>query len=338
MEGVGLRLEGASYRHSIYAPTLLRPWRTKQGPGVHHISLEIKKGSILALVGPNGAGKTTLLRILAGILPLHGGQVLDSESVSLKIEELRERVGHMPEQVRWQGQKTVEEALSELGEMRNIDPKRIDKLLMLVGLRQRKSSPLSELSQGMRQRLTLAAALLGSPEILLLDEPLNGLDPVAASAFIVLLQKLTSKGVSIIISSHQVEGLKDFIDRLALMHRGQILAEGTPEEVATKLGLKPKTEIVGTGPRPNFNTFEQTGTVEWIDESQHEWKVEIENGNPTLLEKLILQGIQIESWMKRSPNVVDMLCAATGMSVAEVGLEVASSDVLPLRTFRGEEE
>lgn len=338
MEGVCLRLEGASYRHSIYAPTLLRPWRTKQGPGVHHISLELKKGAILALVGPNGAGKTTLLRILAGILPLHDGQVLDSKSATLRSEELRERVGHMPEQVRWQGQKTVEEALSELGEMRNIDPKRIDKLLKLVGLRQRKSSPLSELSQGMRQRLTLAAALLGSPDILLLDEPLNGLDPVAAAAFIELLQKLTSKGVSIIISSHQVEGLKDFIDRLALMHRGQILAEGTPAEVAKKLGLKPKTEIIGIGPRPNFNNFEETGTVEWIDESEPEWKVEIENGTPILLEKMILQGIQIESWVKRSPNVVSMLCAATGMSVAEVGLEVTSSDALPLRTFRGEEE
>ena len=338
MEGGVLRLEKASYRHSIYAPTLLRPWRTKQGPGVHHISLELKKGTILALVGPNGAGKTTLLRILAGVLPLQDGEVFDSKSVSLGSEELRERVGHMPEQVRWQGRKTVQEALSELGQMRNIDPKRIDNLLQLVGLKQRKSSPLGELSQGMRQRLTLAAALLGSPDILLLDEPLNGLDPVAAAAFIELLQKLTSRGVSIIISSHQVEGLQDFIDRLALMHRGQILAEGTPRNIAKKLGLKPVTQLSGVGIQPEFDNFGETGRIEWLDKSDHGWKVEIENGNPSLLEKIIQQGVQVESWMKRSPNIVDMLCAATGMSVAEVGLEVASSDVLPLRTFRGEEE
>jgi ABC-2 type transport system ATP-binding protein len=106
----------------------------------------------------------------------------------------------------------------------------------------------------MRQRLTLATALLGSPRILLLDEPLNGLDPVAAEAFILLLKKLTQKGVSIVISSHRVDGLSGLIDRLALMHQGQILAEGTMDGVAQDLGLENKTEIRGNGRIPENTT------------------------------------------------------------------------------------
>ena len=222
--------------------------------------------------------------------------------------------------------------------MRGSSESRIDGLLKLVGLQSRVDSRLSELSQGMRQRLTLAAALLGSPTILLLDEPLNGLDPVAAAAFVLLLRKLTEKGVSIVISSHQVEGLVEIIDRLALMHRGQILAEGTMDEVAVQLNLNKKTEVSGKGDAPDFSTYisdEKTIKVEQFDEK---WRAVLEKNQVGLLQKLVADGIEITMWTERSPNVIEMLCAATGQSIEDVGLEVSSTSVMPLRTFRGEEE
>ena len=339
MEEVVLRLEGATYRHSVYAPLPLKPWRRIKGPGIFETNLTLQKGTILGLVGPNGAGKTTLLRVLAGILPVHRGRVYSgSEEVVLDRQQLRQSVGHMPEQVRWQGRKTVRQALLELGEMRHASEKRIDGILKLVGLSSRKDSALSELSQGMRQRLTLAVALLGSPKILLLDEPLNGLDPVGAAAFISLLKTLTEKGVSIVLSSHQVEGLAGIIDRLALMHRGHILAEGTLKEVAKGLHLDSKTEIKGTGQVPHFSNYEiQDEDVE-IEIQDNHWTARLEQAQPHLLAKLINDGVEITEWGIRQTNVVEMLCAATGQSIEDVGLEVASNAYVPLRTFGGEEE
>lgn len=341
MGEVVLRLKDATYRHFLHAPSTFKPWNKIRGQGIFSANLELKKGSILGLVGPNGAGKTTLLRMMAGVLPLQDGSVHDSSQdsvASLSDTDLRDKVGHMPEQVRWQGKKTVFNALMEIGEMRGSSESRIDGLLKLVGLQSRVDSRLSELSQGMRQRLTLAAALLGSPSILLLDEPLNGLDPVASAAFVLLLRKLTEKGVSIVISSHQVEGLVEIIDRLALMHRGQILAEGTMDEVAKQLSLDKKTEVSGYGKAPDFSTYlDDEGAIK-IEQFENNWRAVLEKSQVGLLQKLVAGGVDISSWIDRPPNVIEMLCAATGQSVEDVGLEVSSTSVIPLRTFRGEEE
>ncbi len=341
MGEVVLRLKDATYRHFLHAPSTFKPWNKIRGQGIFSANLELKKGSILGLVGPNGAGKTTLLRMMAGVLPLQNGSVHDSSQdsvASLSDTDLRDKVGHMPEQVRWQGKKTVRNALMEIGEMRGSNESRIDGLLKLVGLQSRVDSRLSELSQGMRQRLTLAAALLGSPSILLLDEPLNGLDPVASAAFVLLLRKLTEKGVSIVISSHQVEGLVEIIDRLALMHRGQILAEGTIDEVAKQLSLDKKTEVSGYGKAPDFGTYlDDEGAIK-IEQFENNWRAVLEKSQVGLLQKLVAGGVDISSWIDRPPNVIEMLCAATGQSVEDVGLEVSSTSVIPLRTFRGEEE
>ena len=341
MGEVVLRLKDATYRHFLHAPSTFKPWNKILGQGIFSANLELKKGSILGLVGPNGAGKTTLLRMMAGVLPLQDGSVHDSSQdsvASLSDTDLRDKVGHMPEQVRWQGKKTVRNALMEIGEMRGSSESRIDGLLKLVGLQSRVDSRLSELSQGMRQRLTLAAALLGSPSILLLDEPLNGLDPVASAAFVLLLRKLTEKGVSIVISSHQVEGLVEIIDRLALMHRGQILAEGTMDEVAKQLSLDKKTEVSGYGKAPDFSTYlDDEGAIK-IEQFENNWRAVLEKSQVGLLQKLVAGGVDISSWIDRPPNVIEMLCAATGQSVEDVGLEVSSTSVIPLRTFRGEEE
>ena len=341
MGEVILRLKDATYRHSLHAPSTFKPWKRIRGQGIFSANLELKQGSILGLVGPNGAGKTTLLRMMAGVLPLQDGSVQElvkDSFVTLSDTDLRERIGHMPEQVRWQGRKTVRNALLEIGEMQGSSESRIDGLLKLVGLQSRVDSRLGELSQGMRQRLTLAAALLGSPTILLLDEPLNGLDPVAAAAFVLLLRKLTEKGVSIVISSHQVEGLVEIIDRLALMHRGQILAEGTMDEVALQLNLEKKTELSGKGDAPDFTTYVNDEKAIKVEQFDNNWRAVLEKNQDGLLKKLVDDGIEITSWLDRSPNVIEMLCAATGQSIEDVGLEVSSTSVMPLRTFRGEEE
>ena len=197
MSEVVLELEDAAFRHSISSRSISKPFGKKQGSGIFSINLKIREGQILGLVGPNGAGKTTLMRILAGIFPIQKGKIMIKDSKSNDLSpisemELRSVVGHMPEQVRWQGKVSVKRTLQDIAEMRGVSY-RVDGIIAMVGLSEIKDSPLDQLSQGMRQRLTLASALLGSPKILLLDEPFNGLDPVAIRAFEKLLVELAKK-------------------------------------------------------------------------------------------------------------------------------------------------
>jgi len=347
MAEVVLQLVGASCRHYISAPTPTKPWKKIRGPGIAKIDLTLHRGTILGLVGPNGAGKTTLLRMLSGVLPLQkgtavltsrkGGQTSERE-LSTSIE-LRKVIGHMPEQVRWQGRKTVHDAMIEIAAMRGSSEHRILGLIKLVGLNSRIDSPLDELSQGMRQRLTLATALLGSPDILLLDEPFNGLDPVAAQAFTQLLQQLSEKGVSIVISSHQVSGLIGIIDRIALLHRGQLLIEGEIKSVEKELELSDRFDLTGTSQPPSSELVKKLG-MELLESEidQKSWKMQLKGNADGVLKKLINEGIEVDSWQPHAPDLVEMLCSSTGLRMEDVGLEITSSSFLPLIHREVEEE
>ena len=339
MEGAALELDAVTFRHTVSAPAPFRPWKKRFGPGVFDISLRLQQGQILGLVGPNGAGKTTLLRAIAGVLPIQSGRLIHitpDKRTPLETNELRSIVGHMPEQVRWQGTQSVRDALMELAEMRGIEQKKVDGLLKLVGLSSRMNGPLSGLSQGMRQRLTLAASLLGSPKYLLLDEPLNGLDPVAAAAFVKLLHQLKDKGVSIVISSHQVAGLQEITDCIALMHRGQMLACDRLDVMAESLGLQSKITVTGHGTLPDVSWC--TAVLGEPVNKGSSWSVDLVDDGTASIEAFIERGIALQTWTLKHPGIVEMLCAATGMEIDEIGLDIASPSLLPHRRIGGEEE
>ena len=280
--------------------------------------------------------------MLAGIFPTDRGNILveknDSvELVKISQTNLRSMVGHMPEQVRWQGKISVKNALFDIAEMREA-AHRVDGILNMVGLADIADSPLDQLSQGMRQRLTLATALLGSPKILLLDEPFNGLDPVATRAFEKLLVELSKKGVSIIISSHRVAGMVHLVDRLALLHQGQLLIEGTLNDIESEYNLSNRIEITGTGKIPNFDEIigENEVTIQ-SNEEDEQWSVVLRSSADGLLKNLIQNNHKILSWKSKEIDIVELLCAATGQNLDEIGFGVITSSMMPYKD-RGEEE
>jgi ABC-type multidrug transport system ATPase subunit len=230
-----LTLKGVSWRHKVRDASSWKPWAKKDGPGIHSIDLEIQKGTILGLIGPNGAGKTTLMRAICGLY--------DCEGFDKSCTSRRTGIGYMPEQIRWEGRVSVRSSLQTISLMRDDDID-LDGIIETVGLSSKSEHFLDDLSQGMRQRLSLACALIGEPKILVMDEPLNGLDPLAQRAFCNLLKSLSSKGVAVVISSHQVSDLESFVDRIALLHHGQLLAEGTLPSIRQNLGLKDSAGIV----------------------------------------------------------------------------------------------
>ena len=231
----GLSLSGVSWRHKVRDYSSWKPWAKRDGAGIHSIDLEIKSGMILGLIGPNGAGKTTLMRAICGLY--------DCEGFDKSCESRRTNIGYMPEQVRWEGRITVKHALQSIVMMREEEVD-VENILQTVGLSSKSDHILDNLSQGMRQRLSLACALIGGPKVLVMDEPLNGLDPLAQRAFCNLLKDLANKGVAVVISSHQVTDLESLVDRIALLHHGQLLIEGTLSEVRRKLDLSNDSGIV----------------------------------------------------------------------------------------------
>ena len=336
-----VELIDVSFRHKIPEPKFTNPWNTRKGPGIFKMNFSLESGKILGLVGPNGAGKTTLLRILAGIIPIDEGKIkLNGVDLSASGEsidgQLRLNVGHMPEQVRWSGNITVLEALNQFAEMRK-DSISSEKLISLVGLAGKSDASLDELSQGMRQRLSLAVALMGSPKMLLLDEPFNGLDPVAAKSVEKMIQELANKGVSIIISSHQVSGLVGFIDQLLLIHRGQIVADGTIEDIESKLGLDNRIELRGHGAIPDFTKLFGTDCVLNNHVKDSDWICIIQYPGPNAVKKIIDAGYEILEWKRKSPDIVELLCHATGLEIEEIGMELQTSDMMPLRSKTEEE-
>ena len=127
----------------------------------------------------------------------------------------------------------------------------IDGVMRLVGIHERSDDMLDSLSQGMRQRLTLATAMLASPDVLLLDEPYNGLDPSAARSLTRVLQRLAQRGVTVVVSSHHLGHLSGLVDRLVLLERGRIVAEGSAESLADTIGLDRPWVTVVKGRRPS---------------------------------------------------------------------------------------
>lgn len=206
---------------------------------LREVSLWTRRGEIFGLLGPNGAGKTTLIKILLGVIRSSGGsaRLLGEPAGSIAA---RKRVGYLPESLRIDRHHTARTALRFYGGMSGLGheliAKRSDELLRLVGLEGRDRESVKRFSKGMYQRLGLAQALLHDPDLLILDEPTDGLDPVGRSEVRRLLLELRSRGKTIFLNSHILQEVELVCDRVAVMAAGQVRGIGTIEELTQRLG------------------------------------------------------------------------------------------------------
>ncbi|MDH4278091.1 MAG: ABC transporter ATP-binding protein [Acidimicrobiia bacterium] len=206
------------------------------------VDLEIPKGSIFGIIGPNGAGKSTAFLILATLLtPTSGWARVCGFSPVAEPEEVRRRMGYMPDVMGVYENLTVKEYLEFHAATYHIDrsewPSLVDGLLELVDLDVKRETIVDDLSRGMKQRLSLARALVHDPELLILDEPASGLDPRARIELRELLLQLQSMGKSIVISSHILAELQQMCDAIAVIEAGQLLASGPPGRILAQLGV-----------------------------------------------------------------------------------------------------
>ncbi len=210
----------------------------KRVTALSDVSLEVPRGEIFGLLGPNGAGKTTLLKILLGIIrKTSGGATLLGMSAGSR--RARAEVGFLPEHLRIPAHLTAWTALETYGHLHNLPTRvihqRRPELIELVGLSERKRDRVKQYSKGMLQRLGLAQALLHRPQLLILDEPTDGLDPRARAEMRTVIRRLQEQGVTIFLNSHLLQEVELICDRVAILNRGQLRFCGRVEEITARL-------------------------------------------------------------------------------------------------------
>ena len=215
---------------------------------VDHLSFAVEQGEIFGLLGPNGAGKTTTLEIVEGLQRPDSGHVtvlgMDSATHG---REIKARTGIQLQASSYYEYLTLREILSLLGSFyaRRLPP---TELLELVGLADKARRRIRQLSGGEQQRFALAASLVNDPELVILDEPTTGLDPVSRRDLWALVNQVRDRGATVIVTTHYMEEAEEHCDRLAIINHGRLLASGSPRELINRIEASYAVKLVAAGP------------------------------------------------------------------------------------------
>ncbi|MBM3132207.1 MAG: ATP-binding cassette domain-containing protein [Chloroflexi bacterium] len=203
---------------------------------VDHVSFEVKAGEIFGMVGPNGAGKTTTIRMLMDIIkPDSGGVRILGEPFT---EATKNRIGYLPEERGLYRKITVCESLTYLAALKGLDShtakSRTEALLRQIGMFEHRDKKIEQLSRGMGQLIQFSTAIVHDPDLLILDEPFSGLDPVNKEAIKQFLRELRARGKSVILSAHQMNEVEELCDRILMIHKGQAVLYGNLHEIKNR--------------------------------------------------------------------------------------------------------
>lgn len=218
---------------------------------LHPLDLEVRTGEVFGFLGPNGAGKTTTIRMLSGVLiPTRGTIHIDDIDIVANPVESRRRVGYIPDRPYLYDKLTAREFLSFVGGIYGLEPDHIrrrgDLLLDEHGLLERADELVEAYSHGMKQRLVLSAALLHEPRLLIVDEPMVGLDPHGARRIKDRFREVADSGRTVFLSTHSLDTAQEVCDRVGILFKGKLVALGPVDELLADRGSKDLEEVFMT--------------------------------------------------------------------------------------------
>ncbi len=217
--------------------TYRTPFALRKVEALRGVTLSVERGQIFGFVGPNGAGKTTTIRVLMGLIRATGGSA-KLLGHTIPSRKARQSVGFLPESPYFYDYLTVPELCDLAGRLFGVPAaerkKRADRLIERVGLDRARTQPLKKFSKGMLQRAGLAQALMNDPELVVLDEPMSGLDPIGRKEVRDLILELRDQGKTVFFSTHLLSDVEAITDRVAIVARGQLQAEGAPSDLVAK--------------------------------------------------------------------------------------------------------
>ncbi len=264
---------------------------------VDSVTRNIKEGEAVALIGANGAGKSTLIKCILGLLDYKGTIEIQNHDIKENPKFSKSLIGYVPQDPLFYDMKTIN-ILDFFGSIRGVDKKRINDLLNVVGLEDHKNKLSSELSGGMRQRLSFAIGLLSDPPVLILDEPTSNLDANARGDFLNLVKEHKDQGKTVLFSSHRLDEVYWLADRVLFMKSGRVILDEKPENLATSLGLKVKINLripegrigdaISILNREGFGNISRNGTGLYVEVEQEQRILPFE--------KLMLNNIPIENF------------------------------------------
>ncbi len=272
---------------------------------VDDVSFAVAPGETYGLLGPNGAGKTTTIRLVCGLLsPDHGQVTVAGQPVSPSTTAAKAQIGYVPQDVSLYPDLTARENLSFFGRLYRLGGSmlrtRVDEVLELVDLTDRRDDRVESFSGGMRRRLNIGASLLHRPRLLVLDEPTVGVDPQSRHAILENIQTLGSAGLAVLYTTHYMEEAERLCDRVGIIDHGRLVAEGTSRGLVSQLGEKDRITLTASGSLRAF--AEACRGLEGID------RADLDNSSIQIL---------AHDGRRRLPQVFEA-AARTGTSVRSV--------------------
>ncbi|HLS09535.1 ABC transporter ATP-binding protein [Lentibacillus sp.] len=286
----------------------------KTNTAVHKTSFKISRGEIFGIIGQNGAGKSTLLKMIGGLIYPTSGDIRFFNQDSAKSQLYYERMGLLIEEAGlFPGYTAYQnmELLAIFYGMRN-RYKQINKLLSLVGLHPTNKTKVKHFSTGMKQRLGIAIALLGSPDVLILDEPINGLDPQGIKEIRELILELNKSGLTIIITSHILEELSKVATRYAIIHQGKIIETVSKHELL--LNCEERIEIEVDEAKEVIPFLEESLNIQnyKVINQQTVYIYDSHVENHQIIKRLSTEGIAIHSINKHKQSLEQYFLERTG--------------------------
>jgi ABC-2 type transport system ATP-binding protein len=290
------------------------------------ISFEVRRGEVFSLLGPNGAGKSTAISVISGLLrPDSGDASVMGHSVTRESMAARRCLGVVPQEVALYNDMSARENLVFWGRMYGLSGKdlehRVDEMLRAVGLVERQKGRVGTYSGGMKRRVNIAAALLHSPPVVIMDEPTVGIDPQSRRHILDHVKELNRQGMSVLYTTHYMEEAEELSNRIAIMDKGKVIACGTRDELVRLVGEQARIELAVIG-EPG-SAAEAMRTVAGVT------KVTVEQGRvevlaadadavvPRLFERAAQAGFRISSVDIREPNLETVFLSLTGRALRD---------------------
>ncbi|MEQ1728438.1 MAG: ABC transporter ATP-binding protein [Vicinamibacterales bacterium] len=288
---------------------------------VDGIDFEVRPGEAFGFLGPNGAGKTSTMRMIACASPVTSGElrVFDRDPRT-DASAIKARLGVVPQADNLDAELTVRENLLMYARYFDIPQKvardRAEELLAFVQLAERRDSQVEPLSGGMKRRLTIARALVNEPELLLLDEPTTGLDPQARHLIWERLYRLKRQGTTLLLTTHYMDEAEQLCDRLLVMDRGRIVAEGSPRELIARYVTREVLEVRMTDEVRAANADRLARLASHLEHLPERLQFYADDGEQ-VLEQIHQMGLPVERALVRRATLEDVFLRLTGRTLID---------------------